>query len=1035
GAAPLVSPELYRGLRWRLVGPYRGGRVSSVTGVRGQPRLFYMGATGGGVWRTTDAGASWTCISDSSFGTGSVGAVAVAPSDPNVIYVGMGEETVRGNVSQGDGVYRSDDAGRSWKHVGLEDSRQIAHICVDPRNPDLVYVAALGHLFGPNPERGVYRSRDGGRTWQRILYVSEDVGASDVEMDPSNPRILYAGTWRVRRRPWTFDSGGPGSGLWKSGDGGDTWTLLTDSTKTAETGLPKGPLGKVRVSVSPARPDRVWAMIEAPEGGLFRSDDAGRTWTRVNDSSEIRQRAWYFSRVVADTKNADKVWVSNVTLQVSSDGGRTFQRVRGSHGDHHDLWIDPDDDDVIIECNDGGATVSLDGGQTWSSEDNQPTAQFYHVATDASFPYRLLGSQQDNSSVSIPHRTTGFGIEREDWFEVGGGESGWIASDPLNPDVVYAGSYDGLLTRYDHRTDQERDVNVYPDNSMGWGAEGMKYRFQWTFPILFSPNDPHVLYAGANVLFRTRNEGQTWEAISPDLTRNDPTKLGPSGGPITKDNSAVEYYCTIFAVAESPKQKGVIWCGSDDGLVHVTRDDGRSWQDVTPKDLPAWSQINHIEASPHDPATAFVVAVRYKLDDLHSYAYVTHDYGRSWRRIVDGLPANAFLRAVREDPVRAGLLYGGTETGAVVSFDDGAHWQSLQLGLPTVPVTDLAVKEDDLAISTQGRGFWVLDDVTPLRELAAGLHEPRTHLYAPRTTVRMAGAGFPRPGVGQNPPNGALVRYVLAPAPPDSVPVTLEFLDEGGRVLRKFDRKGEVPLDSLHAGGKRSGPKVPAAAGLDQFVWDLRLPGASSFEGLVLWGRGLAGPLVVPGRYQVRLTVGKERQTQAFEVVKDPRLATTPEDYRAQFDLLLGVRDKLTQTHDATATIRDVRGQLDEVAARAKRARRGGAIADSAKSLAARLTAIEQALYQTKSKSEEDPLNYPIQLNNKLALLGSSAADADARPTDQQRVVYDDLVRRIDAQLAKLQELLGPGLEAFNRLVASQQVPAVVPRKPGELER
>ena len=1024
---PTVDPSLLGGLEWRLIGPFRGGRSGAVTGVPGQPRLFYMGATGGGVWRTTDAGGSWESISDSTFGTGSVGAIGVAASDPNVIYVGMGEETVRGNVSHGDGLYRSLDAGHSWARMGLEATRQISRVRVHPTNPDLVYVAALGNLFMPTAERGVYRSKDGGRNWQRVLFVNDHTGASDLAMDPNNPRILYAGTWRVQRRPWALESGGTGSGLWKSTDAGDTWKCLTDTTNV-ESGLPKGTLGKVCISVSAANSDRVYAMIEAEEGGLFRSDDAGRTWTRVSSDRNLRQRAWYYTRIAADPKDPDKVWVLNVRLSVSKDGGRTFRGVGGMHGDHHDLWIDPDDSQRMINGNDGGACVSVDGGASWSSQDNQPTAQFYHVVADNSFPYRVLGSQQDNSSVSIPSRTTGYGIEREDWFDVGGGESGYIAPDPTNPEIVYAGSYDGFLTRFDRRTMQQRDINAYPDNPMGSGAEGAKERFQWTFPIVFSPHAPSTMYAASQHLFRTRDEGQTWQSISPDLTRNDASKLGPSGGPITKDNTSVEYYCTIFTVAESPKTKGVIWAGTDDGRIQLTRDDGTSWTDVTPRDLPQWSQINLIEASPHDAATAYAAIVRYKLGDLAPYAYVTHDYGRTWKRIVAGLPTNSFVRAVREDPVRKGLLYAGTETGVWVSFDDGSAWQKLQRNLPVVPVTDIAVKGDDLILATQGRAFWIMDDVTPLRALVSGAKPEMPHMFAPRATVRMAGAGVPRADAGRNPANGAMIRYQLAKALPDSIPLSLEFLDASGTVLRRFDRKGEAALDTTRKDEPQTGPKLSAKEGANTFVWDLRLAGASRFEGLINWGGGLDGPLVVPGKYSVRLKVADRVRTESFEIVKDPRLTTTVADFTEQYSLLLRIRDKLTETHDATLNIREIRDQLDGVVARAKRAGKLGAIEDSSKALKKRLVAIEETVYQTKSKSGQDPLNFPIRLNNKLALLGETVASADAKPTTVSYTVYNDLAGRIDMQLAKLKTELSEGLERFNRLVADQQVPAIVPK-------
>ena len=1024
-ATTVVDTSLYSSLRWRQIGPWRGGRATAATGVRGEPRLFYMGACGGGVWKTDDAGASWKCLSDSTFGTGSVGAIAVAPSDRNVIYVGMGESPIRGNVSHGDGVYRSTDAGATWHRAGLERTFHIARVRVHPNDPDLVYAAALGRVFGPSPERGIFRSRDGGRSWQRVLFVNDSTGASDLVMDPTNPRILYAGFWQVHRRPWTLESGGPGSSLWKSTDGGDTWKKLTGDP---DNGLPKGVLGKITVTVSPVRPERAWAMIEAAEGGLFRTDDGGRSWTRVNDERKLRQRAWYFSRCYADTRDPDQVYVLNVAFHVSKDGGRTFRNLSVPHGDNHDLWIDPDDPLRMIESNDGGATVTLDGGRSWSSVENQPTAQFYRIAIDDQFPYRLYGSQQDNSSVSIPSRTTGYGIEREDWYDVGGGESGWIAPKPGNPDVIYAGSYDGYLTRLDRKTQQQRDINVYPDNPMGSGAEGARYRFQWNFPILASKHDPSVLYCAANVMFKTRDEGQTWEAISPDLTRNDPSKQGPSGGPITKDNTSVEYYCTIFAVAESPKDAKVLWVGSDDGVVHVTRDGGVTWKKVTPQGLPEWAQINAIDASPHDPATAYVAAVAYKMNDFRPYAYVTHDGGRSWKKITTGVPDGSFIRVVREDPVRKGLLYAGTETGMWVSFDDGAHWQGLRLGLPTVPVTDAIIAGDDLAISTQGRGFWILDDLGVVRALSPGAPKTAVRLYAPSRVTRIAGASVPRTDAGSNPPIGARIRWWMEKAPADSVPVALEILDASGTLLRRFDRRGEVVADTS-LGRKDEGPKVPVKAGLNEFVWDLRSRSATRFDGIILWGGELDGPIVVPGKYQARLTTGARTETQTFDVVRDPRLTTTDDDFRAQWALLTKIRDKLTEMHDAIGGIREAREQIDATVTRAKRAGKESAVSDSAKALKKRLSAIEEALYQTKSKSNQDPLNFPIRLNNKLALLAGTVASADARPTAQSQAVYDDLIAKIDAQFGKLRTALGADLDAFNRLASEKGVPAVAVRK------
>ena len=1063
-----TDPLLLRGMEWRSIGPYRGGRVTAATGVVGQSSVYYFGGTGGGIWKSTDGGATWKNVSDGQLGTGSVGAIAVSESDPNVVYAGMGEACIRGNVSHGDGVYRSSDAGRTWKHVGLPDSRQIGQIRIHPRDPDLVYVAALGHTFGPSHERGVFRSRDGGATWKCVLFVNDSTGAVDVAMDPVNPRILYAGFWQVMRTPWSLESGGPGSALYKSTDGGDTWKKLTGS------GLPTGICGKIGVTVSPADPDRVFAMIEAEEGGLFRSDDGGRTWARVNQERNLRQRAWYYTHVYADPKNADVVYVLNVQLMRSKDGGRSFAPIPQPHGDNHDLWIDPADARRMIEANDGGVNVSLDGGASWTRLDNQPTGQFYHVVADDQFPYRLYGAQQDNSTVSIASRSGGFGIGPNDWYIVGGCESGYIAPKPGDGEVSYAGCYDGYIGRYDHRTGQERNVSVWPDNPMGSGAEGMKYRFQWTFPIVASPHDANTLYAAGNVLFRSTDEGQSWQAISPDLTRNDPSKLGPSGGPITKDNTSVEYYCTIFAMAESKLEPGVLWTGSDDGLVQVSRDGGKHWANVTPPGLPAWSMISQMDPSPHRKGSAYVAANRYKLDDYRPYAFVTNDYGKSWRKITTGLPENSFVRVVREDPVKPGLLFGGTETGVYCSPDDGAHWWPLRLAtpgakeayreahpskvseaeprgmLPVVPVTDLIVKDDDLAVSTQGRGFWILDGLTTLREMAGGGAPGAARLFTPSPAYLFgAGGGFGGGGGGgQNHPRAAFIDYTLAREPREKEEITLEILDPSGKLVRKFSsRPGEGGGAAGGAGGGREAgerepaadegppkPVLPAKAGLNRFAWNFRYEDASRFRGMILWDGSVTGPEVAPGRYQAKLTAGGETETRSFEVRKDPRLSTTAEDYRLKLDFMLRVRDGLTAAHDAIARIRDVRDQIKSVTERAAAMDKDSTLAKAGKKLNASLTEVEEALYQTKNRSSQDPLNYPIRLNNKLASVGDAVAGADARPTDSSEAVYRDLAGKIDAQLAKLKTLLDTDLVAFNRLVREKDVPAVVVKEKKKAE-
>ena len=1023
-AAPAIDPSLLQALEWRSIGPYRGGRVTAVAGVTSEPSVFYFGATGGGIWKTTDAGARWTNLSDGQLGTGSVGALAVAESDPNVIYAGMGEACIRGNVSHGDGVYRSTDAGKTWTNLGLQATRQIGRIRVHPSNPDLVYVAALGHTFGPNAERGVYRSRDGGKSWDRVLFVDDKTVAVDLAVDPRNPRILYAAFWQAQRTPWSLESGGPGSGLYKSLDGGESWEKLTGE------GLPKkGVWGRIGVAVSGAKPDRVWAVIEAEDGGVFRSDDAGKTWTRLNEERKLRQRAWYYTHVYADPKNADTVYVLNTAFFRSQDGGKTFTSIPVPHGDNHDLWIAPTDSQRMIGGDDGGAMVSLDGGLTWSRQDNQPTAQMYHLAVDDQFPYRIYGAQQDNSTVSIPSRSAEAGIDATQWYDVGGCESGYVAPRP-DGEVVFAGCYDGYISRWDRRTGQTRNVTVYPDNPMGWGAEGMKYRFQWTFPIVISPHDPGTVYAAGNLLFKSTNDGQSWQAISPDLTRNDPKTLGPSGGPITKDNTSVEYYGTIFALAESRLSKGLLWAGSDDGLVHLSRDGGVSWANVTPKDLPEWSLVSQVEPSPHDPGTLYLAVNRYKLDDYRPYIYATRDYGKTWRKLVDGIPEGAFVRVVREDPERKGLLYAGTETGVYVSFDSGEHWQSLQLKLPVVPVTDLVVKDRDLVASTQGRSFWILDDLSPLRQLYPELAKKPAHLFAPRPAYRFFGGSVARPGMGPNPPNGAIVYYTLAAAPKEGEEVTIEFLDAGGKSIRKFSSQGDPEEEPSRAEGRgregRDASKVPAKPGLNRFAWDLRHPDASRFKGMILWAGGVRGPVVTPGTYQVRLTAGGAAQTQSFELRKDPRLAVSPDDYQRQLDLSLRIRDQLSATHDAVKRIRELREQVKAALERAKLAAPAEqGIADAGEALLKKITAVEEALYQTKNQSDQDPLNFPIRLNNKLASLAGVVGSADAAPTAQAEAVYADLAGRIDEQLAALKSALETDLAAFNDLVREKKVPAV----------
>src|SRR6266540_3953157 len=1012
--APVLDTSLYNALEWREIGPFRGGRVTAVAGHADQPLTYYFGGTGGGVWKTTDGGLTWAPISDKDFRAGSIGAIEVAPPDPNVIYVGTGESPIRGNVSPGNGVYKSTDAGKTWTHIGLANAGQIGAIRVHPANADLIYVAVLGHAFGPNPERGVFRSKDGGKTWEKVLFRSDSAGAVDLALDPANPRILYASIWQARRGPWYMSSGGPSSGLFKSTDGGDTWKELTRNE-----GMPKGTIGKIGVTVS-ANHDRVWAIVEADSGGVFRSDDGGDTWRRTNDERNLRQRAWYYTHIHADPKNPETVYVLNTSLYRSADGGRTFTQLRAPHGDHHGLWIAPNDPARMINSNDGGANVSYNGGATWTGQDNQPTAQFYHVIATTHVPYKVCGSQQDNSTVCIASRTDGGSIGEKDWYEVGGGESGWIAARADDPDIVYAGSY-SYLSRLDVRTGQERNIFPWPDNPMGWGAGDLKYRFQWTFPVVLSPFNPNVLYAGANVIFRTTTEGQTWEAISSDLTRNDKSKEGPSGGPITKDNTSVEYYNTVFVIAPSPRDSNVIWVGTDDGLVHVTRDGGKTWQNVTPKDLPEWTLVSAVEASPHDPATAYLAATRYKLDDFRPYIYKTSDYGRSWRKIVAGIPETHFTRAVREDPARRGLLFAGTEFGAYVSFDDGGSWQSLQLNLPVVPIHDLTVKDHDLAAATHGRAFWVLDDITPLEQLTDEVARGERHLVTPRDAVRFRGPGFvparSLAAIGANPPNGAMVYFYLKGKPDGEV--TLDILDARDSLVRRYSSRAKEAADSL---------KVEA--GLNRFVWDLRYPDAHRFKGLVFWAGSTRGPLAVPGTYKARLAVGSWSETREFQVVKDPRVKATQEDLQKQFDLLVRIRDRVSAANDAVKQIREVKEQLDAVAARARQLPDGkpAALARHADSLKSMLGTVEQAIYQVRNRASEDPLNFPIRVNNKLASLAGVVGSADAPPTDQAYQVFDQLSAELQGYLDRLKAVVDSDVPAFNRLAKEQDIPALMVR-------
>ena len=1029
-SAPALHPqgtESFKSLRWRSIGPYRGGRVTAVAGIPGQPLVYYMGATGGGVWKTEDGGISWSPVTDGYVKTGSVGAIAVAPSDANIVYVGMGEADIRSNFSHGDGVYKTLDAGRTWKHVGLPASRQIGRIAVHPQDAEIAFTAVLGDPFGPSQDRGLYRTRDGGATWEKVLFVDDKTGATDVVIDPVNPRIVYASFWPVYRRPWQIVSGGNGSGPYKSVDGGTTWTPLSN-------GLPTGMKGRIGLAVSPSRHDRVWAIVEAKDGGVFRSDDAGANWQRMNGESSIRERSWYYSHIIADPQNADTVYVPTLEINKSIDGGRTFQVVRAAHSDNHGLWIAPEDSQRMINGNDGGAAISGNGGRTWTTEQNQPTGQFYHVITDTRFLYRVYGAQQDSSTVAIASRTTGGGIGETDWYQVGGGESGYVAPDPRNPDIVYAGNYYGVMTRYDHKVGESRNVSVWPETPGGRPAADLKYRFQWTAPIVFSPVDPTALYAAGNVLFKSTDQGQSWQVISPDLTRDDKTKQGPNGGPLTGDNSSADFYCTIFTVAPSRLEKDTIWTGSDDGLVQLTRDGGKTWANVTPKQMPEWTRINIIEASPHAPGTAYVAALRYQSDDFKPYIYRTVDYGATWTELGRGIPNMAFVRVVREDPARKGLLYAGTETGMYVSFDDGATWQPMQLNLPIVPITDLEIHGSDLVASTQGRAFWILDDLSPLRQWNEQVTASAVHVFQPRETYRLrtgGGGGGAAAAVGQNPPAGVIVWYYLKEAPAGGVSV--EVLDQAGKTIRSFKSRGN-PASAETArpafgGAASSRAVVPANAGLNRFEWDMRYPDASDPpQGTILFGGSVRGPQAVPGTYRVRVTADGKTLTQPFEIRKDPRMSTTPEDFAKQFALLMQIQERLSATHDAIAEIMAVRADLRASIARAARTSAASSIATPGQELDASLASVQDELVQMNIRNGNDVLSYPAKLNNLIAALAPVVAATDTAPTAQSYEVFKDLSERLDRQLGRLKQIMDRDVPAFNKLVEEHHIEAIPKR-------
>ena len=997
------------GIQFRLIGPFRGGRSAAVAGSYQEKNTFYFGGVGGGVWKSSDGGSNWKNISDPNFG-GSIGAIAVAPSDESILYAGEGEGTMRGNVSEGlGGIWRSDDGGKSWRNLGLKDSRHIIRIVVHPKNPDIVWLAVMGHLFGPNKERGVYKTIDGGKTWKQTLFVNDQTGCSEIVMEPGNPRVLYAGTWRVIRKPHVMESGGEGSGLWKSTDGGETWVSLTNNK-----GLPKGAWGIVGVAVAPSNTEKLYALIENEKGGLFRSNDGGKTWTLQSSDNNIRQRAWYYSRVYVDPMDEDLVYCPNVDFMYSEDGGRSFKQIETPHGDHHDLWIDPKDPTRMIVADDGGAQVSFDQGSNWSTYMNQPTVQVYRLSTDQAFPYRILGGQQDNSAFRIRSRSYGNAIAGDDFQNTAGGESGYVVADPTDPDITYGGSYMGFLSRLDHRTGESRLINVWPDDGIGAGADVQRYRFQWNYPIFFSPHNPKRLYAAGNHLFVTENEGRSWQQISPDLTTNDKTRQAPSGGPITKDNTGVEYYCTIFTAAESPIEAGLLWSGSDDGLIHMSRDQGKNWSNVTPSGIPQWMMWNTVEVDPHRPGAAYFVGTRYKLDDFTPYIYKTEDYGKSWTRIDNGIDRMHFTRSIRADRTRKGLLYAGTEYGLYISFNDGKNWQPFQCNLPVSPITDLALKNNDLIVGTQGRSIYVLDDLAMVQQFADSIYRKSWHVFSPAPTVRMnqGRGGYGSSGSsGVNAPKGIVIPFWV-----DSLSENRRFvvrvIDGAGKTIRSFDTQGEKD-------------KLEITSGMNRFNWNLQYPEAEKGpDGLIIWNGIVRGPQAIPGTYKARFVVENDSTEVAFTLLPDPNFKTTPKEYAAQLDFLLTTRDLFSETMVALKQIRAARTQIEE-----KRKQWSADTIPSLKILfdttLSQLKAIEETLHQTKAKSGQDVLNHPIRLDDKLSGLSNQVRAGSGGVSKQANEALNEIGGKIREQLVLLKGVQTQQVGAINAKALELKLPAI----------
>lgn len=992
-----VDSLFWKDMSYRSIGPSRGGRVTAVEGVAAKPNMFYMGSTGGGVWKTTDAGESWQNISDEYFKVGSIGSIEVADSDPNVIYVGTGSDAPRGNISAGIGMYKSTDSGKSWTHIGLSNGGQIGDLAVHPQNPDLIYAAVLGNIFGPNPERGIYRSSDGGETWENVLSVSDSTGAIAIDIDPSNPRILYAGFWRAERKPWTLIDGSTEGGVFKSTDGGNTWSRV-------KGGLPnEGLLGKVDVAVSPANPDRIWVMQQAEKeeaGGLYRSDDGGQSWKRINGEHKLRQRQYYYTHIHADPQNENTVYVLNTGFYKSTDGGKTFDRISVPHGDVHGLWLNPDDPAIMINSNDGGANITINGGKTWTTQRNQPTAEFYRVAVDNRFPYRVYGAQQDNSTISVPSKSPGDITPLEYWYSVGGGESGHVAVHPDNPNIVYAGTYSGEITRYDHATGTSIQLTPYPHYTEGTNMQDLKYRFQWNFPIVISHHNPESIYITSQYVHKSTDGGFSWEIISPDLTTDNSEYLNRiPGGPVQHDATGVEVYCTIFALAESPHQQGELWAGSDDGRIHITKNGGESWDDITPENMPEDGTVNSIDISRHNPGTAYVAVYRYRRADFTPYVFKTDNYGESWKLLTNGengIDEHHFVRVVREDTDREGLLYAGTEFGMYVSFDDGGRWQPFQQNLPHTPITDLTVHEKDLVLSTQGRSFWILDDLTPLHQMSDAILQSDHHLFHPRTAYRTQLSGS-----GGNPtpdpyPTGAIINFLVDSAAAQQ-PVMLDILNGQGDLVRHFSSQ-----DTLEH------KKLAVRAGMNRFEWDLTYSGPFTVDDLVtmVMANPARGVEAVPGMYMAKLTIDDWSQTQPFEVKADPRWDVTNEQLQETFDLAMQVGTMISNFQHAIADIRSLREQITSLADRAVKKGYSQKIKIRADSLSDKLTNLEGLYINNNIKSGQDPIGMERRLSNRIGRLYQIIRNHDAQPTGGMLERVEDLEKVYRSYLNQYDKVL-----------------------------